>query len=86
MIKVKRFHANWCQPCKTLAPTIERVRGQFPQVSFVDIDVDTNPEEARVNHVRNIPLVLIEKDGQVIDRIQGVNSELTYVEKIRQAV
>ena len=86
MIKVKRFHANWCQPCKTLAPTIERVRGQFPQVHFIDIDVDNNPEEAQANHVRNIPLVLIEKNGQVIDRIQGVNSELTYVERIRQAV
>ena len=86
MVKVKRFHANWCQPCKTLAPTIERVRGQFPQVSFVDIDVDTNPEEARVNHVRNIPLVLIEKNGQVIDRISGVNAESLYTQKIRQAI
>jgi len=86
MVQVKRFHADWCGPCKMLAPTMEKVKGQFPEVGFIDVDVDQNPEEAQANHVRNIPLVVIEKDGQIVDRIAGLNSEETYVQKLRQVV
>jgi len=85
MITVKRFHAAWCAPCRSLAPTIERVKQQLPEVNVVDIDVDSNQEEAASLGVRSIPVVIIEKNGQVVDRIQGVNPEAVYLSKIQAA-
>jgi thioredoxin 1 len=44
MIKVKRFTAAWCGPCKQLAPLFEQLQSEYTNVTFETIDVDTNPE------------------------------------------
>jgi thioredoxin 1 len=84
MIEVKRFHAEWCGPCRTLAPIIENVKTKFEGVSFVDVDVDKDFELAQKYFVRNVPTVVIEKDGEVIERFVGVQSELTYSNAINE--
>ena len=84
MIEVKRFHAAWCGPCRMLAPIMENVKGKFEGVNFTDIDVDTQYEEAQKYSVRNIPLVVIEKDGQEVQRFSGLQSEMAYVNAINE--
>ena len=85
MVKVYKYWAPWCSPCKMLTPTIDKVKGQLPGVTFVDVNVDEQSEVASAAGVRNIPLVIIEKDGQVVDRISGVNPESVYLSKIQAA-
>jgi len=85
MVKVIRFTADWCGPCKTLAPLMDKVKNQLPGVSFETVNVDTQSDRAAAAGVRNIPLVLIEKDGQIVDRISGVNPESVYLSKIQAA-
>ena len=84
MIEVKRFHAEWCGPCRMLAPIIENVKGKFNEVSFVDVDVDKDYEVAQKYFVRNVPTVVIEKDGEVVERFVGVQSELAYTNAINE--
>lgn len=84
MIEVKRFHAEWCGPCRMLAPIIENVKGKFNEVSFVDIDVDKDYEVAQKYFVRNVPTVVIEKNGEIIERFVGVQSELAYTNAINE--
>lgn len=84
MIQVKRFHAEWCGPCRTLAPIIENVKGKFSNVVFEDVDVDSDFELAQKYHVRNVPTVVIEKDGEVVERFVGVQSELAYTNAINE--
>lgn len=84
MIEVKRFHAEWCGPCRMLAPIIENVKGKFNEVSFVDVDVDKDYEIAQKYFVRNVPTVVIEKDGEVVERFVGVQSELAYTNAINE--
>jgi len=83
MITVKKFYADWCGPCKMLSPIIESLKSQIPSVTFIDVDADTNQEEAAKYGIRGIPMVIIEKDGQVVERINGVNPEGVYLQKIQ---
>ena len=85
MIEVIKFYANWCQPCKMLTPTIDGLKSKVSGVTFTEVNVDEQSEVAAAAGVRNIPLVLIKKDGQVVDRISGVNPESVYLSKIQAA-
>lgn len=84
MIEVKRFHAEWCGPCKMLAPIMENVKGKFPDVKFEEVDVDQQFELASKYHVRNVPTVVIEKNGEIIERFVGVQAEMTYTNAINE--
>lgn len=86
MIEVKRFHAEWCGPCRTLAPIMENVKTKFNGVTFSDINVDEDYETAQKYAVRNIPLVVIEKDGEVVERFVGVQSELAYTNALNEVL
>ena len=76
MNKVIKFSAAWCNPCKIMKPQynkfIETVSTDGKNVEIVDLDVDTNHEEAAKYGVRSIPITLFIKDGEVADKISGV--------------
>jgi thioredoxin 1 len=85
MIEVKKFGADWCVPCKMLAPIIENMQRQIPDVNFTSIDVDTDYELSSKYNVRSVPTVVIERDGHEIQRFVGVQSEFTYKNAINEA-
>lgn len=77
------FWAEWCGPCKMLGPTIEELAGDFDgKVVVGKVDVDANQDFASKYGVRNIPTVLIFKDGEVVGRQVGVAPKLTYVDAL----
>lgn len=60
------FWAQWCGPCKALAPVLEDVSTKYNgQVKFVKLDVDSNPSTPPKFGVRGIPTLILFKDGQV---------------------
>jgi thioredoxin 1 len=61
------FWAQWCGPCKALAPTFEDVASKYTdRVKFVKLDVDHNPATPPKFGVRGIPTLILFKDGQVV--------------------
>jgi putative thioredoxin len=68
--------AEWCGPCKTLGPIIEKVVGEMNgAVELAKVDVDANPEISRAFQVQSIPAVFAIKDAQVVDTFVGALPE-----------
>ena len=67
------FWAEWCQPCKMLAPTVEELAGEFDgQILVGKLNVDDNPKTATNYGIRGIPTLLFIKNGQVVQQLVGV--------------
>ncbi|MGD6807430.1 MAG: thioredoxin [Candidatus Bathyarchaeia archaeon] len=67
------FWANWCGPCRALAPTIVELAKEYSgKVLIGKLDVDENPVTAEKFQVFSIPTMIVFKDGQEIDRIVGL--------------
>ena len=77
------FGAEWCGPCRTLGPIIEELAAEYEgRVVVGKVDVDNNQEFSAKYGVRNIPTVLMFKDGEVVGRQVGVASKKTYTDSL----
>ena len=77
------FWAEWCGPCRMLGPIIEEVGKEYEGKAVVGkLDVDSNQEFAAKFGVRNIPTVLVFKDGELVNRQVGVSPKNVYTESI----
>ena len=77
------FWAEWCGPCRMLGPIIEELSSDYDGKAIIGkVDVDTNQQFAAQYGVRNIPTVLIFKDGELVNRQVGVSQKNVYSEYI----
>ena len=66
------FWAEWCAPCRALAPTLDQLaRESSGKVTLAKVNVDDNPALAARYGIRSIPTVLFMKGGAVVDQIVG---------------
>ena len=63
--------ATWCGPCMMLAPIIDELEGEYPDVKFCKINVDDEPELARMFKVQSIPMIALVKDNTFLDMSVG---------------
>ncbi len=70
--------ADWCGPCKMMAPHFQHVASQYPNVIFAKIDTEANPRLSQAFHVRSIPTLVLLRQTHEIARISGAlrSSEL----------
>lgn len=77
------FWAQWCGPCKALAPIIEDVASKYAdKVKFVKLDVDQNPSTPPKFGVRGIPTLILFKEGQVAATQVGLLSKADLIKFI----
>ncbi len=68
--------AEWCGPCKTLGPILEKVIGETNgAVELAKVDVDANPRVSQAFSVQSIPAVFALRDGQIVDHFVGALPE-----------
>lgn len=79
------FHADWCGPCKTQDPIIEEIQIDHEDVTFEFVDVDADPDTANEYSVRSIPTVIVEADGEVLERFVGVTQRGPIEEALEEA-
>jgi thioredoxin 1 len=86
MVKVKKFSAAWCGPCRALAPVMNEIKGQFSNVKFEEYDVDNEVDEVMKYSITSVPTVIIEKDGVVLERFSGLSSKVAYINAINESL
>lgn len=77
------FYADWCGPCQSLLPTIEKLSEEYEgKVEIQKVNVDQNRDLAIKYEVRSIPALFFIKNTEIVDKLNGVVSELTLKEKL----
>lgn len=72
------FYADWCGPCRMLAPTLERLSAEFTgRARIVKVNVDAEPELASQFQVASIPTLVFFSGGRLMGRTSGLASEVS---------
>ncbi len=69
------FYADWCGPCKMLAPLIEEAAREHPEISVGKINVDNEPQLAAAFGISSIPTLMVFKDGKAVKKSVGFISK-----------
>ncbi|MCL2929142.1 MAG: thioredoxin [Trichodesmium sp. St16_bin4-tuft] len=79
------FYATWCGPCKMMTPILEQVNQQIKdKLRIVKIDTDKYPQLASRYHIESLPTLVLFKNGQPVDRIEGVIQSPQLVERLNK--
>ena len=66
------FWAEWCGPCKTIAPSLEEIADEMAgRASIAKVNVDDHMDIANSFGIRSIPTLIVFKDGKVVDQLIG---------------
>jgi thioredoxin 1 len=78
------FWAEWCGPCKMIAPILESIAGEYDEgLKIVKLDVDNNPQTSMKFQVMSIPTLLLFKNGQVVEKLIGFMPKERLLGKIK---
>ena len=78
------FWATWCGPCRTIAPIVDELHNELEgQAVIGKVDVDSNSDTPTKYGVRNIPTLLVFKNGEVVDKLVGAVPKSQILEKLQ---
>ena len=80
------LYADWCGPCRMLAPVLAELEAENEGVKFCKINVDDEPELARAFNVTSIPMIAFVKDNTFVDVSVGYVPKATLAAKIEENV
>ena len=81
------FYADWCGPCKMMAPVVEKIDAEYGgKVKVGKINVDENPEIAGNYGVMTIPTIMVIKGGQVVEKTIGIQPKKALTNAIDKAL
>ena len=81
------FWAEWCGPCRTVGPILEKLAGEYAgQIRVVKVDTDANPGLSQAFQIRSIPTIAVFKQGKLIFMQPGALPEPSFRDLIKQAI
>ncbi|MCT4623254.1 MAG: thioredoxin [Schleiferiaceae bacterium] len=81
------FWAEWCGPCRMVGPIVEELAGEYDGKAVIGkVNVDENQEVAAKFGIRNIPTLLVFKNGEIVDKQVGVASKNALAAKLEGAM
>ena len=78
------FWAEWCGPCKMIAPVLDELAGELDSITFAKINVDEAPDVARAQGVMSIPTLIVFEGGQPMKRIVGAKGKAALLEDLAE--
>jgi len=79
------FFAEWCGPCKTMAPILKQVKDEVQDnASIIKIDIDKNQQTAMTYQVNSVPTLMLFKQGKVLWRQSGVLPKNELIKKLKE--
>ncbi|AFZ11855.1 thioredoxin [Crinalium epipsammum PCC 9333] len=81
------FYATWCGPCQMMSPIVEQVNSHLKdQLQVVKIDTDKYPQIANQHHIHALPTLVLFKNGQPVDRIEGVVPAADLIQRLKPLI
>lgn len=81
------FWAEWCGPCRMIAPIVEELANEYDgKIKVAKLDVDSNQQSSIKYGVRSIPTVLFFKGGELVDNIIGAVPKTQFVAKLNKLI
>ena len=77
------FWAEWCGPCKMVAPVLEEIAGENAEkITIVKLNIDENPETARAYSIMSIPTMAVFQGGQIVKSIVGAKPKAALLNEL----
>jgi len=81
------FYADWCGPCKMIAPVLEQLSSEFEgKAHIIKLDVDASPDIAQSFGVMSIPTLIVFKDGEPMGKVVGFQQKAQLAALINRAL
>jgi thioredoxin 1 len=78
------FWAEWCQPCKMIAPIVEQIAQEYDgKIKVAKLDTDANPNTMQAYGIMGIPTLILFKGGQAVERITGFMPKERLLDRIQ---
>jgi thioredoxin 1 len=78
------FWADWCGPCRMMAPVFEKIAAKYPQIKFCKVDTTANMQKAGEYGVSGIPCIIVFKDGKEVNRLVGFRPEADFEKEVKK--
>ncbi|WP_187119288.1 thioredoxin [Clostridium polynesiense] len=78
------FWATWCGPCKMIAPVLEQLSSEIPEIKIAKVEVDENPASASKYRITSIPTLMVFKNGTVVETVVGFRPKQELEQIIRK--
>lgn len=85
-IIVAKFGAEWCMPCKALRKTMDSMVSEFPDVRFIEIDVENSPEIANEFGITSVPTLMYFCNGEIVHMSVGNVSKAEITGTIKKII
>ncbi len=77
------FWASWCGPCKSIAPVIDEISAENPEIKVCKINIDDNKELASQFDIMSIPTLLVIKNGKTVNQSAGLKTKTQILEMLK---
>lgn len=77
------FYADWCVPCKMVGPVMEDISNTEPNIKVCKVNVDEDSYLANQFQILSIPMIVVMKDGKLINKVVGARNKQFYINLIR---
>lgn len=79
------FYADWCNPCRMVSPLVDQIAEENPQYVVGKINVDEEPDLARIFGVSTIPTLVVMKDGNIVNQSAGARPKHQILAMLEEA-